>query len=87
MLDIQNIGDVERTMLGFASLFHRLCVQIPRWGHQNQGAGFLCENKARVADLAARHQEVEARTEGVFGQVVHLGIATKRFMNESYCLI
>lgn len=79
MLDFQHVGDVEWSMFGLAGLLHGLGVEVTCRGHQDQGTRVLLavKDEAGVSDLAAGHQEVEGRAQGILGQVVDLDKKTK----------
>ena len=68
MFDLQDVGDVEGPVPGFAGFLHGLRVQVTGRGHEYQrAAALLREDEAGVANLTAGNQEVEAGTQGIAG--------------------
>ena len=83
VLDLQDVGDVERSVASAARVLHHLSVDVP-WGrHQHHVTPFVTKQEGGITDLPARQQEVVLRADGVDGQVVDLLMLTNHKVTSS----
>lgn len=73
MIDFKHVGDVERSVLGTARLFHELRVDVASGRHDHDDVlPFLIEKESDIPDFGTWQKEIESWAQGIYREIVDL---------------
>lgn len=81
VIDFKHVGDVERSVLGAARLFHELRVDVASRGHDhNYVLPLLVEKESDVPDFGTWQKEIESWAQGIYREIVDLWEASRKLL-------